>query len=172
VPLRRRGAGFDEFVAAMRAAWGPDPVNFTGRFYRIPPSQINPKPVRPGGPPILIAAREPAAVERAARMGAGLHPIATDWESFAQTVARFRRAAQAAARDPTGLPIVVRTNTTVTERPAPDPRPPLGGSHDQVVDDLRRLGDLGVAEVFFDMNRFAISLRDQFRILDRLRSAA
>jgi hypothetical protein len=105
-------------------------------------------------------------------MGAGLHPIATDWESFAQTVARFRRAAQAAARDPTGLPIVVRTNTTVTERPAPDPRPPLGGSHDQVVDDLRRLGDLGVAEEFFDMNRFAISLRDQFRILDRLRSAA
>jgi len=172
VPLRRRGAGFEEFVAAMRAAWGPDPVNFTGRFYRIPPSQINPKPVRPEGPPILIAAREPAAVERAARMGAGLHPIATDWESFAQTVARFRRAAQAAAHDPAGLPIVVRTNTTVTESPAPDPRPPLSGSHDQVADDLRRLGDLGVAEVFFDMNRFAISLRDQFRILDRLRSAA
>ncbi len=165
VPLRRRGAGFEEFVAAMRAAWGPDPVSFTGRFYRIPPSQINPKPVQPGGPPLIIAASDPAAVERVARMGAGLHTIPTDWESFAQTVARFRRSARA-------LPIVVRTNTTVTESPAPDPRPPLSGSHDQVVDDLRRLADLGVAEVFFDMNRFSISLRDQFRILDRLRTAA
>jgi probable F420-dependent oxidoreductase len=171
VPLRRRGAGFEEFIAAMRAAWGPDPVSFIGRFYQIPPSQINPKPVQPGGPPIIVAAREPAAVERAARMGAGLHPIPTDWESFAQTVTRFRRAAQAAGHDPTGLPIVVRTNTIVSESPAPDPRPPLNGSHDQVADDLRRLGDLGVTEVFFDMNRFSISLRDQLRILDRLRTA-
>lgn len=168
VPLRRRGAGFEEFVAAMRAAWGPDPVSFTGRFYRIPPSQINPKPVQPGGPPVIIAAREPAAVERAARMSAGLHTIPTDWESFTETVARFRRAAP----HPTGLPIVVRTNTTVSESPAPDPRPPLSGSHDQVVDDLRRMSDLGVAEVFFDMNRWSIPLHDQFRILDRLRTAA
>jgi probable F420-dependent oxidoreductase len=172
VPLKRRGAGFEEFVRAMRAAWGPDPVSFTGRFYRIPPSQINPKPAQPGGPPVIIAAREPAAVERAARMGAGLHPIPADWESFQQTVARFRRAAQAAGREPTTLPIVVRTNTTVTAGPAPDPRPPLTGSHDQVADDLRRLRALGVTEVFFDMNRFSLPLGEQFRILDRLRDAA
>jgi alkanesulfonate monooxygenase SsuD/methylene tetrahydromethanopterin reductase-like flavin-dependent oxidoreductase (luciferase family) len=104
-------------------------------------------------------------------MGAGLHPIPTDWESFLRTVTRFRHAAQAADRDPAGLPIVVRTNTTVTEGMAPDPRPPLAGSHDQVADDLRRLRDLGVTEVFFDMNRFSLSLREQFRILDRLRAA-
>lgn len=172
VPLKRRGAGFEEFVAAMRAAWGPDPVSFAGRFYRIPPSQINPKPAQAGGPPLIIAAREPAAVERVARMGAGLHPIPADWESFQETVAHFHRAARAANRDPSSLPIIVRTNTTVSARPAPDPRPPLVGSTDQVADDLRRLDDLGVTEVFFDLNRFALPLREQFRILDRLRAAA
>jgi probable F420-dependent oxidoreductase len=171
VPLKRRGAGFEEFVAAMRAAWGPDPVSFAGRFYRIPPSQINPKPVQPGGPPLIIAAREPAAVERAARMGAGLNPIPADWGSFQETVARFHRAGRAANLDPSSLPIIVRTNTTVSERAAPDPRPPLVGSLDQVADDLRRLDDLGVTEVFFDLNRFALPLREQFRILDRLRAA-
>lgn len=170
VPLRRRGAGFEEFVAAMRAVWGPDPVSFAGRFYRIPPSQINPKPVQPGGPSIIIAAREPAAVERAARMGAGLNPIAETWESFAQTVTRFRHAAQAAKHDLARLPIVVRSNTTVAERPAADPRPPLTGSHEQVANDLHRLRDSGVDEVFFDMNRFSIPPREQFRILDRLRA--
>ena len=171
VPLRRRGAGFEEFVAAMRAAWGPDPVSFTGRFYRIPPSQINPKPAQRGGPPIIVAAREPAAIERAARMGGGLHPIPAGWTSFEEAVARFRGAAQRARRDPAGLSIVVRTNTTVSAQPAPDPRPPLTGSHEQVAEDLGRLRDAGVDEVFFDMNRFSIPVRDQFRLLDRLRAA-
>src|SRR6478736_3644593 len=46
VPIRRKGAGFDEFVAAMRACWGTDPVHYDGRFYRIAPSEVNPKPVQ------------------------------------------------------------------------------------------------------------------------------
>ena len=37
VPMARRGAGFEEHVAAMRACWRPDPVEHLGRWYRIPP---------------------------------------------------------------------------------------------------------------------------------------
>lgn len=171
VPLKRRGAGFEEFVAALRAAWGPDPVSFTGRFYRIPPSQINPKPVRPGGPPLIIAAREPNAIARAARIGDGLNPIVADWPTFAGALRAFRDAAAAAGRDPGTLPVVVRANTTVSEKLAADPRTPLSGAHEQIVDDLRRLRDLGVHEVFFDMNRSALSVDEQLRLLDRLRGA-
>ena len=36
VSMKRRGAGFEEHILAMRAVWGPDPVSFEGRFYRIP----------------------------------------------------------------------------------------------------------------------------------------
>ena len=39
VPMGRIGAGMDEAVGAMRACWGPDPVEFEGRFYRIAPSR-------------------------------------------------------------------------------------------------------------------------------------
>jgi alkanesulfonate monooxygenase SsuD/methylene tetrahydromethanopterin reductase-like flavin-dependent oxidoreductase (luciferase family) len=35
VPMDRIGAGMDEVVAAMRACWCPDPVEYEGRFYRI-----------------------------------------------------------------------------------------------------------------------------------------
>jgi probable F420-dependent oxidoreductase len=171
VPLKRRGAGFEEFVRAVRAAWGPDPVSFTGRFYRIPASQIGPKPAQPGGPPIVIAAREPAAIERAARVGDGFHPIPMDWESFEQAVTHFRSAAEHAHRDPKTLPIIVRTNTTPGD-PVGSPRPPLTGSHEQIAEDLQRLRGMDITEVFFDMNRFAIPIREQFRLLDRLRSAA
>jgi alkanesulfonate monooxygenase SsuD/methylene tetrahydromethanopterin reductase-like flavin-dependent oxidoreductase (luciferase family) len=50
VSMKRRGAGFEEHLLAMRAVWGPDPVRFEGRFYRIPEADIGPKPVRPRGP--------------------------------------------------------------------------------------------------------------------------
>src|SRR5437868_1104558 len=36
VPAGRRGAGFVENLAAMRACWGPDPVEFHGEYYQIP----------------------------------------------------------------------------------------------------------------------------------------
>src|SRR4051794_10965226 len=61
VPMKRRGAGFEEFIQAMRAVWGPNPAKFEGRYYTIPESDIAPKPVQPGGPPILIGAFAPAA---------------------------------------------------------------------------------------------------------------
>jgi len=172
VPLRRRGSGFEEFVAAMRAAWGPDPVSFSGRFYRIPESQIGPKPVQPGGPPVLMAANPPAAIERAGRIGDGLHPVPADWKNLEEGIRIFRSGAAAAGRDSNTLSVVVRANTTVSDAPAGEPRPPLSGSQAQIADDLKRLRALGVNEVFFDMNRFSITLDQQFRLLDRLRTAA
>ena len=30
VSMKRRGAGFEEHLLAMRAVWGPDPVHFEG----------------------------------------------------------------------------------------------------------------------------------------------
>jgi len=171
IPLRRRGRGFEECIAAMRAAWGPDPVSFAGRFYQIPESQIGPKPLQPGGPPILIAANTPAAVERAARIGDGLNPIPTAWDTFEDTVRRFRHAAREAHRDPNTLPIVARTNTGISPTPVPDPRPPFVGAHEQVVEDLQRLRALGVAEVLFDMTRLAVPVDEQFTLVERLRAA-
>src|SRR5438309_7932123 len=46
VPITRRGRGFEDFVEAMRAVWGPDPVSFTGDFYNIPEARIGPNPAQ------------------------------------------------------------------------------------------------------------------------------
>ena len=171
VPMSRRGAGFEEFIEAMRAAWGPDPVHFSGRFYKIPESQINPKPVQEGGPPILIAAMQRPAVERAGRLGLGLNPLAPSWEALEAAVGAFREAARAAGHDPATLPVVVRANTAVGEEMMEE-RPPLGGSPEQVSEDLERLRQLEVDELFFDMNRFSIPVEEQFRAVERLRALA
>src|SRR5688500_11946681 len=51
VSMKRRGAGFEEHILAMRAVWGPDPVSFEGRFYRIPEADFGPKTGTAGRPP-------------------------------------------------------------------------------------------------------------------------
>ena len=51
----------------MRCAyWGPDPVRDQGRFYRIAPSVVGPKPVQ-SHIPVLLGSMTPAGVARAAR---------------------------------------------------------------------------------------------------------
>jgi probable F420-dependent oxidoreductase len=90
VPTGRRGAGFEEHVAAMRACWGPDPVEFTGEHHRIPPATVGPKPVRGADIPLLIGAVARPAVERAARLGAGFLTGVRDWDTSADEIAWYR----------------------------------------------------------------------------------
>jgi probable F420-dependent oxidoreductase len=156
VSPKRKGAGFQEHIEAMRAAWAPDPVSFDGRFYQIPESEIGPKPVQPGGPPLLIGAAAPVSAERAGRMGLGINPIygrpvlATleDLDAFLQN---FRRAGEAAGHDPAVLPVVLRVNGSITDAPL-DEREPLTGSVEQVAEDLVVLEPLGVNEVMWSMD--------------------
>jgi probable F420-dependent oxidoreductase len=169
VPMRRMGAGMDEVVAAMRACWGPDPVEFQGRFYRIAQSEVNPKPVQPTIP-ILIGAMSPGGVERAARIADGLNPIAFSEEALVGIAASFRAAAQAAGRDPATLTVVARANVPMTSDPLGDDRPFLGGSPRQIADDIAKLAGQGIDHVLFS-NVAALELEEQIRLLDQLKAA-
>src|SRR5690242_12569429 len=64
VPFNRRGQRFEEQLAMMKRIWTGDPP-----VEGLAP--IGPKPVRPGGPELLIGAYAPRAVERAARYADG-----------------------------------------------------------------------------------------------------
>ncbi|MCU1361464.1 MAG: family F420-dependent class oxidoreductase [Ilumatobacteraceae bacterium] len=44
-----------EHTTVLKALFGPDPVTFQGQHYRIHELDGTPKPVQPGGPPIIIA---------------------------------------------------------------------------------------------------------------------
>lgn len=164
VPMRRRGAGFGEHIEAMQAVWGPDPVRFDGRFYRIPECEIGPKPARPGGPAVLVGCVAPAAIERAARLGTGLSLVIFDWDTVRDAVARFRRTAQEAGHDPSALPVVVQVNGDLTDKPLDD-RAPLTGSPEQVAGDLAALDELDVRHVLW-MND--IEPEERLHLMERL----
>lgn len=148
VPMSRRGAGFEEHLLAMRAVWGPDPVQFDGRFYSIPEADIGPKPVRPGGPRLVLGAGSPTAVERAARLGAGLTLVIFDWDTVRDNVATFRSAAAEAGHDPDSLPVLLQVNGDLTTEPLEE-RGPLLGSPDQVAADLEQAAQIGVEHVYW-----------------------
>ncbi|ONI74113.1 hypothetical protein BWI15_12150 [Kribbella sp. ALI-6-A] len=171
VSMRRRGNGFAEFIEALQAAWGPDPVSFEGRFYRIPPSEVGVKPLQPDGLPILIGVlpQSEAPVERAGRMGLGLHPLIYDWNSFEHQLALFRESTPAGSRPG---PVIVRVNNAITETPLDDAdRTPLSGSVEQVKADFQRAADLGIDHIMWDLTSGHVPYEVQLRLLEPLMAA-
>ena len=149
VSMRRRGAGFEEHLLAMRAVWGPDPVRFEGRYYRIPEADIGPKPVRPGGPSVVVGAASPQALQRAGRLGLGLTLVIFDWDMVRESIAGFRAAAGAAGHEADALPVMLQVNGNVTEDPVHQAAP-LCGSPEQVAADLDRAARLGIEHIYWN----------------------
>ena len=91
-----------------------------------------------------------AAVKRAARLADILNPIAFTFEALESAVTTFRSAAREAGRDPTILKVIVRANVPITSTPLTEgKRPFLGGSPEQIAQDLTHVQQLNVDEVFF-----------------------
>ncbi len=171
IPIKRRGRGFEEYVRAMRAVWGPDPVSFSGDFYNIPESRIGPKPVQSGGIPMLLGAFAPASIERAARIADGIMPAAgrsTTIEKLSQTINNFHDVVRRAGRNPQGIMWILRVHNSL-EKKTTEPRPLLGGTPQQAAKDLPRLKDIGIDHVFYDMNHPAhVPIDTQLVLLRRL----
>lgn len=168
VPLKRRGAGFDEMVAAMRACWGPDPVEYAGRFYEIEASEVNPKPVQ-AHLPIIIGANTEAGQQRAARIADGINPNAFSYEQMVASVHTFRTAAADHGRDAAALTVTARANVPITADSLGDGRPFLGGSPAEIADDLKRLDEAGVDHVLF-YNVAPDGIDNHLRLMAELRN--
>lgn len=89
------GAVLDEFIATLRAAWGPDVV--PGTEHRAP-VRVTPKPFGPAGPPVLIGARTRPGIRRAARTAQGLVAARVNPEEFGTQVSTFADEVRAAGR--------------------------------------------------------------------------
>lgn len=69
------GRRFDEIIDVARLFWTEEWVTFHGEFFDIEHAGLmEPKPVQPGGPPILVGGRSDAAIERAVVRGNGYMP--------------------------------------------------------------------------------------------------
>jgi probable F420-dependent oxidoreductase len=89
VPFAHRAPRLVEMIEILRAAWTTDPTEHVGTHYgSFTRVRVLPKPAHPI--PVWLGGREPAAVERACRIGEGYHGIRISPDQAVEFVGRVR----------------------------------------------------------------------------------
>jgi probable F420-dependent oxidoreductase len=171
--MKVRGARADEFIQVLKAIWTNDPSEFHGKFFSLPKSHIQAKPIQKPHPPIYIAAFAPAALKRVATMADGWNPTGLPIEAMAQMFGAIRQMAEAAGRNPTELKLIVRGNVVETPKPVEKDRAIFVGSVEQIREDIAACKKIGADEVFLELGftHGGHELRNWERMLEEFKPA-
>lgn len=114
VPVKARVGRLLESITVMRRLWTESGVEHRGRYFTVTGGNLRPRPARPGGIPILLAAREAPMLDRIAAIADGFcasgHYTGADFES---AVRRVRERATELGRDPDALAMTKVQNVSV-----------------------------------------------------------
>ncbi len=99
VPRQERGRRTDEIIPLLRRLWTAEEITHDGPYYAMEDVKIHPGPIQPGGPPIVVAGRQEAAMRRAATLGDGWFPYLYSARRYAASVATVRQLAAEHGRD-------------------------------------------------------------------------
>lgn len=102
-----RGARLDEAIAVVRRLWTEPEIAHDGEHFAFEPVAFEPKPIQPGGPPILVGGESDRALRRAATLGDGWLGMDHTPASAAARAARLRELAAEAGRDPGAVEVTV-----------------------------------------------------------------
>ena len=130
VPFEERAGRTDEAIEALRVLWTEDEPTFHGRYYGFTAAKLYPRPVQPGGVPIVVGGHTKAAARRAGRLGDGFFPARATPDELVALLEEVRRGAEEAGRDFSRIEIT------------------LGGARD--AEGVRRYADLGVSRMLMN----------------------
>jgi probable F420-dependent oxidoreductase len=155
-PFDQRVSRFNEAFTIIRSLLRQGRVDFSGEFYAARDCELQPRPTRPGGPPLLIGSTGERmlaiAIPHVDRWNAWYSQTGNRPEGVAPLRARVDAACRAAGRDPSS---VERSVAVLVQLPegrgrqtvyADDPAP-IEGSPEEIADVLRRYAREGVDEV-------------------------
>ena len=146
----------------MRLLWTEAQPRFEGRFCRFAGIKAEPKPLQKPHPPIWIGGASQAALRRAAEFAEAWHPSHRPVKEIAAGAKQFTNLARARGRDPKTLQVVARAPLRVlTKGRAPEPRPLMVGTPDQIVEDIGRYKEAGVTGFMFDTYYGNTAVNDQ-----------
>jgi probable F420-dependent oxidoreductase len=101
VPWEDRARRFDETVRILRAAHTQDRFSFAGDLHAFDDVAVLPRPRRPEGVPLHLAAWSPGGLRRAGRLGDGwITNALMSLPTMAAMADEYRAAARAAGRRP------------------------------------------------------------------------
>jgi len=168
-PFKNRGDRGDEFLKCLKVLWTEQEPEFHGKFYHVPKSKVNPKPLQKPHPPITVGGFNPRAFQRAATLGDGYHGGILPFDQMKELLGGFIQAAQNTGRDLSELQVVCRGNLKLLDKSPGTSRYPLTGTIVEIKDDLKRCEEMGITEILFEMNfEPGITTYELFHFMEQL----
>lgn len=143
--IETRGDRFDDFIPAMLACWGDDPVSYDGVEFQVPPSMVNPKPIQRPRIPLLSGMWSSRGLARTARWFDAWNPASLPVPTVVEMVDAMNTTR------PAGMAPLDVYYRLFVQRPLG--RPPADGDGiAQLTADTVAACDAGFAEVILEHN--------------------
>jgi probable F420-dependent oxidoreductase len=144
-PFAARGRVTDECLEIVKRLCQGGDVTFQGEHYQLDPVISSPGSVQRPHPPILIGGTSNAALRRAVRLGDGWLSTGLRPEHLRERLSTLQKLCEAQGRPFADLSLSHKLfiNIGETRKGADGNRDTGTGSQADIVDDLRRLVDLG-----------------------------
>ena len=114
LPWQRRYLALRETVQAQRALFTDPEPEYHGELTDFDPVWFDPKPTRPGGPPVIFGAMGPLGLKHAASWADGWMPVDVALPDVARGIADFRQLVRDNGRDPDSVEITLVVMSEVT----------------------------------------------------------
>lgn len=111
---------FDESLDVLQALLSQEEVSWNGKHYQFDPLTIMPRPVRPGGPPIMMAVLNPQGIYHCTKCGFHIQttPLSGDRNHFVSQVDAFNSAKDEMGAEGEDLTLSLSRLTFVTKSEA------------------------------------------------------
>jgi probable F420-dependent oxidoreductase len=152
-----RGERTDEYMAVLRTLWRDDPASFDGRFVSFEDVVLG-VPPRDAVPPLWVGGNTRRALRRALRHGDGWHGFEVFPEQMGGIRATLEELGAELGRDPAELELSVVRGMVPPGREEESfvpGRRNLGGSADEMVDELGRYAEGGIGLVVIQISLLA-----------------
>jgi probable F420-dependent oxidoreductase len=170
IPFMNRGERADEFIQVMKKIWTDDIVEFKGKFYDIPASKIDPKPIQKPHIPIYLGGFSPNTFSRIINcdLSGWLGVVGGPLEYTENTIKAIKEQASQANKNPDNFRNIMMTYPNVKEGVSSKNdknRFPLSGTIDEIGSDIQRVKGMGVDHIIFGYNFLPIG-RDVAKMID------
>jgi probable F420-dependent oxidoreductase len=150
-PFDHRVSRFAEGLEIVRPLLRGERVTFEGTYQRAVDAELVPRPIRPSGPPILIAGKQPRMLELVARhadqWNAAWYGVPAQADELRQRLANLREALQSAGRDPATLALTAGLFVAFADAAPDAPERAIRGTPDEIADALAGYAELGMSHL-------------------------
>jgi probable F420-dependent oxidoreductase len=153
IPFANRGERANEFLQVMKIIWTDDVVEFKGKYYNIPASKVDPKPIQKTGIPVYLGGFTPNTFSRIIKynLSGWLGVVGGSLEYIENNIKSIRERASQVDKNPDNFQIIILADLRKSYKNH-ETRFPFSGNIDEIGSDIQRLKDVGVDHIIFGYN--------------------